>query len=71
LYRTKGIELEQFVRKYLSVQWQVTDHNGQVWLGYLANNPVELRTDGRADPIVNWPRGERQSVTIEFEGVKQ
>ena len=70
--RNKGLETEAFIRLHVSDRWRVVDHNSRVWLGYVRNTPFELRSDGRAEPAVQaWPVGERQSFTIEFEGVQQ
>ena len=69
LSRNKGLELRAFLQSYFASKVQVTDHNERVWIGHFVNNPFEFETDRRAAPaIAPLPRGERQRITIEFEG---
>jgi hypothetical protein len=43
---------------------QITDHNDDVWVGNLMNNPFEFGGSGRA---VAFPGGETMDITLEFE----
>jgi len=69
LTRNKGLELRAFVQAYFASKILVTDHNDRQWVGHFVNNPFEFETDRRSAPaIAPMPRGERQRITIEFEG---
>ena len=68
LSRPKGAELEEFYYSYFGSKIQVTDHNGNKWLGYFINNPFESDTPARAAPSRGDFNGEFQTVLIEFEG---
>ena len=69
LSRNKGLEVRAILQSYFASKILVTDHNGRRWAGYFTNNPFEFETDRRAAPaIAPMPRGERQRITIEFEG---
>ena len=71
LTRNKALELRAFLTSYFASQIRVTDHNGQVWVGNFVNNPFELDTPERGGPaIAPMPRGEVETIQIEFEGVK-
>ena len=71
LTRPKAFELKEFYRVYFASKIKVTDHNNRVWVGNIMNNPVEVRADGAGGPDVDVLRGERMSVTLEFEGIEQ
>lgn len=72
LTRNKGLELRHFLLTYFASQIRVTDHNQRVWVGNLTNNPFEFVTDRKAGPAIqNWPKGETQTITLEFEGIEQ
>jgi hypothetical protein len=62
--RNKALELRAFINSYYRTQIQVTDHNDDVWIGYLINNPFEHTGSGRA---VDFPGGETMDITLEFE----
>lgn len=64
LSRNKALELREFINSYHSEIIQVTDHDGDVYVGYLMNNPFEFAGTGRA---FGWPGGETMSVILEFE----
>lgn len=69
LSRNKGLEVRAFIQSYFASKIMVTDHNGRKWVGYFVNNPFEFDTDRRSAPaIAPMPRGERQRITLEFEG---
>lgn len=69
LSRNKGLEVRAFLQTYLASKVRLVDHNGRVWIGVFMNNPFEFETDARTAPaIAPMPRGERQVITLEFEG---
>ncbi len=69
LTREKGAELIAFLRLYHSSQIKITDHNNRVWVGYFTEDP-DLATVARAAPGGNLS-GERQEITLQFEGTEQ
>lgn len=72
LSRNKGLELRAFIQSYFASKIRVTDHAGRVWVGNLMNNPFEFDTVARSGPaIAPMPRGEQQTITLEFEGIEQ
>jgi hypothetical protein len=71
LTRNKGLELRAFVQSYFASRVRVVDHNGQTWVGNLTGSPFEYDTPERGGPaIAPLPRGEMQTVDIDFEGIK-
>ena len=68
LSRHKALELEAFLHAYFASQVRVTDHNDTIWVGNFIDNPFELATPDYAPQM---PGGEMESVTLDFEGVKQ
>ena len=71
LTRNKGLEVRAFVQSYFASKVRITDHNGQAWVGNFTSSPFELDTPERASPAISpMPRGELQTVQLEFEGVK-
>ena len=62
--RNKALELREFINSYQGKLIQVTDHDGDVWVGYLRNNPFELSGAGRAK---DFPGGETMTIQLEFE----
>lgn len=62
--RNKALELREFINSYHGVLIQITDHDGDRWLGYLRNNPFEFTAMSRA---ASWPGGETMSIILEFE----
>jgi len=64
LARNKALELRAFLKVYQRMPLQITDHNDDVWVGYLMNNPFEMAGSGRA---VGFPGGETMDITLEFE----
>ncbi|MHC4704526.1 MAG: hypothetical protein ACYTFQ_28585 [Planctomycetota bacterium] len=72
LTRNKGLELRAFIKSYFASKVRIVDHMGRTWVGNFTNNPFEFTTDRRSAPaIAPMPRGEQQTITIEFEGVEQ
>ncbi len=68
LTRGKALELRAFIVSYYRSKIQLTDHIGQIWLGYITTSPNEFESTGRA---VGAPGNELQNIQIEFEGIKQ
>jgi len=62
--RNKALELRAFINAYYRTKVQVIDHNDDIWIGYLINNPFEHAGSGRA---VDFPGGETMDITLEFE----
>lgn len=72
LSRNKALEVRAFFLSYFASKIRITDHRGRVWLGYFTSNPFEFDTPSRAAPAINpMPRGETQTIDIEFEGEEQ
>jgi len=72
LTRNKGLEVRAFLQSYFADKILVTDHNGRKWVGNFVNNSFEFETDRRSAPAITpMPRGERQRITVEFEGEEQ
>lgn len=70
--RAKGLELRELFRQHHSARFLVTDHEGREWVGQFTNNPFEFDTPSRAvGSRYRQTRAERQSITLEFEGVEQ
>lgn len=65
LTRAKGVELQRFFTSYFRAKLQVEDHKGQLWQGYLTNDPFEFAAETRAG---GWPGGEQVSIRVEFQG---
>ena len=71
LTRNKALELRAFITSYFASQIKAIDHNDEVWVGNFVNNPFELDTPERGAPaIAPMPRGEVETIQVEFEGVK-
>jgi hypothetical protein len=64
LARDKASELREFIDTYFANRLEVTDHNGDKWVGYLKNNPFEFASQSRAG---SFPGNELYVVTLEFE----
>jgi hypothetical protein len=72
LTRNKALELRAFFLSYYASRVKITDHQGREWVGYFTSNPFEFSTDAKASPAIDpMPRGEHQTITVEFEGVQQ
>lgn len=61
--RNKGVELRRFLLDYLSDPIWLTDWKGQLWIGYITNNPFELTVHDRWGPKVDG-----YTFSFEFEG---
>lgn len=67
--RNKALELRAFIQSYHSSKIKVTDHRQRVWVGHLSIGTFDFDTPTHAGPAVApMPRGEMQSIAIEFEG---
>ncbi len=65
LWTHKYFELRQFFISHSEEVMMLQNHNAETWLVHLVNNPLEFATEER------WQsKGEKYSVTLEFEGVK-
>ena len=62
--KNKAKEVREFIKAYYGDPIQATDHNGDVWIGYLKNNPYEFEDVSRA---VSFPGGEMTTFTLELE----
>jgi len=72
LTRNKALEMRAFFQSYFASKIKVVDHNDRVWVGNFVNNPFEFDTVSRSGPAISpMPRGEAQTITIEFEGEEQ
>ena len=60
----KAKELSDFINTYYASKIKATDHNGDSFIGFLKNNPVEFVGASRA---FNWPGSEVVDVTLELE----
>lgn len=67
LSRYKALELREFIKAYYDTLIKITDHNGDIWIGYLKSNPFEFLGDSIAPSM---PGGEMTKVTLEFEESK-
>jgi hypothetical protein len=63
--RNKALELQAFLKAYHGKLIQVTDHDGDIWIGYFRSNPFEFTGAGRAGD--GWPGGETMVIQLEFE----
>ena len=62
--RNKALELKAFLKAYYRTLMRVIDHNDDIWIGYLQNNPFEFAGEARA---YGFPGGETMTITLEFE----
>lgn len=60
----KARELQKFIENNLSDRLTMFNFRGEVWNGYITNNPVSFDISGRDGECTD-----RYQVTIEFEGV--
>jgi hypothetical protein len=71
LTRNKALELRAFILAYYASQVRAVDHDDNVWVGNFINNPFEMDTPERGGPAISpMPKGEAQTIQIEFEGLK-
>lgn len=69
LSRNKALEVRAFFLSYFASPIRITDHRGRVWTGHFTSNPFEFESQQKAGPAISpMPRGEIQTVEIEFEG---
>lgn len=69
LTMAKKEELLAFYQSYQSSKIKVTDHLGNVYLGYFTSNPFEFEALGRSVDSPN--NNVDHQIQIEFEGTKQ
>jgi hypothetical protein len=68
--RMKALELRAFIYAYHSTRMSLTDHLGNLWVGYITTNPNELENVSAIFGTVGTGQT-RASIQIEFEGIKQ
>lgn len=61
----KALEMRRFMLDCISTPMWVENWKGELWIGYVTNNPIEFKTVGRGKPC-----GDRYSFDIEFEGAR-
>jgi hypothetical protein len=66
LPKVKALELRGFVRNSLSTPMWLQNWKGEIWFGFITNNPFSFKGKQR------WGNqdGEAVDVNIEFEGVR-
>lgn len=64
----KALELREFFNAYNAKQIKVTDHMGDVYLGYFTTNPFEFETIRKSSSS---PGNTLHQIQIEFEGFQQ
>ena len=63
--KDKALETKEFVREYADGLVRLEDHRGNLLIGYITINPLDVLGDGRA---VGWGQNEEACrFTIEFE----
>jgi hypothetical protein len=65
LWTNKYLELRVFLLAHSSETMNLVNWKGENWVVTLVNNPIQLTAEERFQP-----RGERYSVTLEFDGVR-
>ncbi len=65
LWTHKFFEMENFFENHVGRFFYLQNHNTEKWIVAFANNPLEFSHDERYQP-----RGEKVTVTLEFEGIK-
>ena len=63
--RHKALELREFIHAYQGDLIHITDHDGDMWIGYLRSNPFEFAGAGKAGE--GWPGNETMTIILEFE----
>jgi hypothetical protein len=64
--RIKALELRSYIYNYLSEPMRLTNWKGEIWFGFIVNNPFSQTSKARSLPCEN----EVYDVELEFEGVK-
>lgn len=64
--RAKAQEFRRFVLDFLSEPMRLTNWKGEIWYGYLTNNPFPIVARRRSMPCDE----EESEIEIEFEGIK-
>lgn len=65
----KGMELMEFYQSYKASQIKITDHLGNIFIGYFTSNPFEFEASGRS--VASPGLDTMVAIQIEFEGTKQ
>ena len=69
----KALLFREFLVNNMSNQLQLINWKGELWQGYITNNPVDLVTKGRwstGTPGQSGYKRENVQFTVEFQGVK-
>ena len=70
LTRMKALEMRAFIDSYFASKIEFTDVEEVRWVGYIMSNPNEFETIGRRGDVSAGGL-ELQTLTIDFEGIKQ
>lgn len=65
--RTKMLELRAYILASLSTPMKLENWKGEIWYGYITNNPFEISSKGRSTPCGG---DEEWKIEIEFEGMR-
>jgi hypothetical protein len=65
LWTNKYLEFRQYFINHSAKIMTMSNWKGELWYGYITNNPIEFDVESRYQP-----KGEKYSLTLEFEGVK-
>ena len=68
LTRMKAFELEEFIDSYYGSKIKLKDHDSNVWIVDLTNNPFDFSTAGRSNPGADTNADESVTVILNFEG---
>lgn len=71
LTRFKALELREFIIAYFASTIELTDVEGVRWIGNFVTNPFEFETTGRYGGNPTIAGAEEQTLTLDFEGLKQ
>ncbi len=69
LSQHKALELQAFFDVYNSSEIKITDHLGDVYVGYLTTNPFEFESVRRS--VASPGNYSIHQIQVEFEGFKQ
>jgi hypothetical protein len=64
--RPKALEARSFIKDFLSTPMYMTNWKGELWYGYIINNPFKSTAQSRRMPCDE----EEVSIDVEFEGVR-
>jgi hypothetical protein len=61
----KALEMRRFALDCLSDPIWLENWKGEVWIGFVVNNPIEITSKGSSNPC-----GDRYTFNVEFEGLR-